>query len=757
MASDPQLPSDYKIVKTEIFDADMMYHLSQHDGIPSDIKRTLKAYRKGARNGNEVTVVYEYGKKWRSLQKGRLGPPNGLSLQNFRSDIRAALAAKNYWDVDIVNAQPTILVALCKQKGWKCDALEEYTLNRASKLAELMQDLECSRDDAKRFCLTILFGATPYKKVPEYFMRLAAELATIAENCAAANQDILKVCISDKKPNPKASCLAVVAQDHEGIILRAIDAFFQTRGRSISVYIHDGGLVLKLEGETSFPTDLMREAEDHIREKFGISIRLEIKPLVNTFEPNVEDRVLPASVIVSDSWAAQKFVELLGPNVILDRSGVRYIFDDMTGLWSTDETTLKRWLNRFGIKMIFKKMTATGIRIHNYSGCESSIQAMIKNINRHLEPTDFVATRADSAIGKLLFTDGILDMDTGEFTEGFNPNYLFFGRIPRKCPQERDEALIKKVHKILFEDPYLEDQAEQARFYKIGLARALYGDYRAKRAYVTVGEANCGRGLLTGALGAAFGDFVTTFDSNNLLYNPRDGADTGKQNAWLVPIRNARLAIGNEIRLTGTRYVDGNKVKSIASGGDMLRGRLNYENDSEFLFLATLLVQLNDMPAVKPADAGIMNRLCVNELKKSYKESPEPGNPRQMQQDASLKGLFETEPYMNALFYVMMDAFLEFVDMGKKYEKPACVAAATSEWVETATSVRSLLEEGFEVTKNEDDFVIVRDILKFLRDKGCADSDTKIGREMSGWGCPSDTKKVDGVAKKVRLGIKRLP
>lgn len=753
--TDPQPPTDYKIVKTEVFDPDMLHVVSNHEGIPGSIKRTLKAYRKKAVNGNEVPVIYEFGKEWASLQKGRISPQKGLGLSCFRGDVRRALAAKYYWDLDMANAQPSILVALCKQKGWQCEKLQEYTLNRAAKLQEIMDDLNCDRDDAKDFCLAILFGAKIYNLTP-YFQALSDELHAIADNCAAAFPAFLAVSKRQKKPNPKASCLAVVAQDLERELLLKIDDYLRTRGRSFDTLIYDGGLIRKLDGETEFPPDLIQDVEQHIAKTTGYPIKLAIKPMTHTFSIP-EEKLVPTSITISDSWAAKKFVELLGPNIVLDSSRGRYIFDDTTGLWSQTEDTLKRWLNRFEKKMIFKQETAMGLRTYDYHGNESSVVAMIKNINRHLEPTDFVSPRSATAIGKLLFADGIFDMATGNFTEGFNPDYFFFGRIPRDFPRERDEEMIRMVHKLLFEDPYLAEQKEQARFYKIGLARALYGDYQAKRCYATVGEPNCGRGLLTGALAAAFGDYVDTFDSNNLLYNPRDGADSAKQNAWLLPIASARLAIGNEIRLTKDQFIDGNKLKAIASGGDTLKGRLNHKDAVSFVCMVTFLLQLNDLPTIKPADKGILNRLCVNELRKSYHVNPEPGNPRQMPQDSTLKAKFETEPYMNALFYVMMDAWAEFEEMGKVFEKPHDVVEATSDWVETKASIRALLDEEYEVTKNEEDFVIMKDILKYLNDKGCADSDTKIGRELSSWGCSSGQKKIGGVNRTIRTGIRRIP
>lgn len=570
MASDPQPLSDLKIVKSELFDADMMALLSRHEGVPADIKQTLKAYRKRATNGNQVQVVYEFGKLWRGVQKGRVGPANGLGLQTMRGDIRAALASKYYWDVDVVNAQPHILVALCKKRGWSCERLEEYVTYRSTKLEEIQAELGCDRDAAKQYCLSILFGGDPYKTVSPYFTELAAELSRIADNVAAAFPDIYRIAVKEKK-NPKASCLATVAQDQERAILLTIDSFLKTKGRAFDVLIHDGGLVRKLDSETEFPSELMRAAEAAVLAELGYAIRLDVKPLIHTFQPPSEEE----AELINDAYAAKRFVELLGDNLVLDKNGQRYCFDTTTGLWTTSDDNLRRWLNVYEKEMTFTRQTENGPRVYDYAGKESNIQNMFKNLNRYLVPTDFLESRVNNSTGKLLFEDGICDIETGIFTEAFDPSIFFHARIPRKFPRERDEALIAHVQKLLFEDPYLEDQREQARFFKIGLARAIYGDYRAKRCYATVGEPNCGRGLLTGALSAAFGDYVTTFDSNDLLFNPRDGADNAKQNAWLVPIAASRLCIGNEIRLTGTRFVDGNKLKSLVSGGDVIKGRLN--------------------------------------------------------------------------------------------------------------------------------------------------------------------------------------
>jgi hypothetical protein len=67
--------------------------------------------------------------------------------------------------------------------------------------------------------------------------------------------------------------------------------------------------------------------------------------------------------------------------------------------------------------------------------------------------TTFCESKLDYTIGMLLFKDGIYDMKKREFTKGFNRDLCFAGRINRPFP-ERNEELIAKLNKQLFEDPF---------------------------------------------------------------------------------------------------------------------------------------------------------------------------------------------------------------------------------------------------------------------------------------------------------------
>jgi hypothetical protein len=169
-----------------------------------------------------------------------------------------------------------------------------------------------------------------------------------------------------------------------------------------------------------------------------------------------------------------------------------------------------------------------------------------------------------------------------------------------------------------------------------------------------------------------------------------------------------------------------------------------------------ILLQANDMAPIKPVDEGLMNRCIVNELVKTYKEHPDPTNPKEMKQDMSLKGLFNTETYANALFYLMNDIYHQWIACGKPMEKPDSMKQTAHEWIETESSIKSILLAEYEITKNPEDFVTSRRIIEFLKERRCVESETKIGRELGKLGLTNIRKKLQGRTQVVWIGIRKI-
>ena len=126
--------SDSRIVKTEMYDAAaaawVVLHLAPAHLQPSwngtvqgrtwsgtlhDYVNALKKQvQRWMKNGGEVT--YKLGERTAAAGAGRMNAHGGLGYQNFCRSIRGLLAATFYWDVDMKNAQPTILLQLALKK-----------------------------------------------------------------------------------------------------------------------------------------------------------------------------------------------------------------------------------------------------------------------------------------------------------------------------------------------------------------------------------------------------------------------------------------------------------------------------------------------------------------------------------------------------------------------------------------------------------------------------------------------------------------
>lgn len=287
-----------KYVKQEFFNPNYMKLLLNHDGLSYDTKQLLKKYHKKRQAGNRVDVVYDFAKEYNASQIGRVYAVHSLGLQSFERDVRNALSQGIYWDIDIVNAHPTILLHACKSKGWACSGLEHYVNNREKVLIDIMEHYGCASKDAKNLMIRMLFLGHPEAWVGDsvcenstnhmpFINGFRQEIENIAINVFNCEKDITDVVIRKRKKNitQKRSCvLSLYLQSEEHKILTEIDKSLQTQGRFMDTYIFDGGLVRRVTDETEFPEAILRQCEQDVKQNTGYDITLSVKPLQTSFE-----------------------------------------------------------------------------------------------------------------------------------------------------------------------------------------------------------------------------------------------------------------------------------------------------------------------------------------------------------------------------------------------------------------------------------------------------------------------------------------
>lgn len=273
-----------KIVKYEQFNPTVMTALLKHENIGADDKKRLQAYHKRKTNGNVVEVKYDYPKNYKQGAWARVYAEKGLGLQQIPADIRNALGKDYYFDVDMKNAHPTILLQICKNNMWSCPNLEKYVANRDDILKEVGTTLNVSAGEAKGIMTKLLYlgGVTDTRCT--FLTDYRKEMLAIANNVKNAYPEIYNN-VTKKRTNEHdklSTCLSFVLSTEEHKCLMCMNNCFERNGRNVDVLIYDGCWVKKLPNEQELDGALLSKVEACIKEEEKYDIKLAVKPMTTT-------------------------------------------------------------------------------------------------------------------------------------------------------------------------------------------------------------------------------------------------------------------------------------------------------------------------------------------------------------------------------------------------------------------------------------------------------------------------------------------
>eukprot|EP00775_Hariotina_reticulata_P001060 gene1060-1395_t len=286
--------------------------------------------------------------------------------------------------------------------------------------------------------------------------------------------------------------------------------------------------------------------------------------------------------------------------------------------------------------------------------------------------------------------------------------------------------------------------------------------------WIMVGDTATGKGLKAAALEASCGTFVGTFDINNFVHNPRNGADPAKQLSWLKLIADKRIALSSEARHNSV--LCGALIKQVMSGGDSMVMRGNYQDESVHKNRSTFFMMCNDVPKIQPLDNAVLDRVGgFFEMQVCFLEKPNPFRPDfEKPRDTTLKRKLMRPEYEAAFLSTLLDAYQEYRHAG--HAIPASVSTAIREWVEDDNNFESILYDAFESKLDQSTprkplpgfSVPVDELYQTLVVNGvgaqrrkASMSKSKLGLSLERLGYPSLVKKEHGKCVRVRLGLAR--
>jgi hypothetical protein len=703
----------------------------------ADADDKIKKLLESSRGRDYNKVCYSKGKEALDGNKGRWFAKTPGAMQYLSRPIRHTLCMGLWIDLDFVNCHPTLLLALCKRLGIVHLRLKRYVRHRERLLAEMVEaGGVADRSQAKDLVFVALNGGSVAGKVHlSWWKKLCAEFAAIL-NAIVNHEDFQKFkCHVQKvhadQHNMNGKVVSAILCDIENQCLEALFTYLQEQGCILGdqcSLIFDGIMVADTPEirEKVTNSSFLGGFSAKIKEDMGFRLKIKIKEFDEAFKlpEGYEEQVTGDVIIVehdNDLQAVDAFYERHRGRLVTSK-GRSFWYSD--GIYCDHEETVKKRilqaLQMMNIVMDGKEKLLPYSA--NYRRAENCSKSILSNVC--FEKEGFVQKLWESNLGYIAFKNGVYHFDTRAFipyseVEG---KVLFTCKIDREFPSSVRSSVSKELSRRVL-DPIFK-QPEKRVYVLHCYARALAGRIHDKKWHICMGERNSGKGVLCELLKLAFGPFVVTFNSEELLCNRlRGGGDAAKNQSWMADLEFARICLSNEI-VMGDRSckMDGNLVKRLASGGDEIGIRKLYRQEEKIRLQCMAFIHCNDCPAIDPNDACETLEMLsfgtkfaseeeMGSMKEQGRDIPDHWEPS----DPNIKELIKDPEVIDAFTLAVLDAY----SGPNRQAPPACVVRDTRMF--RGPSTETDMNQISEILQYVDDpsrRVFSKDIKAALEDSG---------------------------------------
>jgi hypothetical protein len=736
-------------------------------------KQQLSSFLKSYDNKEKAfKVQYKKPKhKW-----GRVLVSNALGCTAFSKKIRNTLIDGLYYDFDLRNAQPEIIRNICFENNIKCPSITEYCNNKDVILEHLQRVYNINKKTVKKLFLRLCFFGTweGWAKdenitaaAPQFIENFRNELNTIAYQIKNKNEDLFQTARKLKEAKDEknyiGSMFALYLQEYEERIVQKLTNHLIDNTELMShpcnkqskfkvgIYEYDG-LKLLIENVDKFGgKDVVMEYLNKMTyELMSFKLQWEEKPVDEGYDISSqllqlkEKTPQPSSSNLSGVWndaEAAATIYKLYPHWVFCKDSL-YVFDKDTGLWDSDHTSYLKIITQYSEQLRVLDTNSKGEVYQtnkSYGNTLTLMERMPTLIKILCRDDNWLKTRQYSSLKKLLFMNGYYDFQEEKFydkdTYGFNPDILFMGRIHHDFePFDMDK--IESIKQRLFYDALGKEVGD----YLIhNLARGLAGDMM-KRILFGLGGTNSGKTILTSAVTLSCGDYVGSFNAENLAYR-QSSNDEAQIMRWAMLLRFKRIIFSNEIK--STAELNGNMIKKISSGGDILIGRNHGKCEEEFITHFLPVCFANDLPNIKPYDDAVDGRVRVVSYNKTYVS--EPTNELELQADPNIEQELKTTEFQKAFVGLLIQSYT----FDKMTIEPIDVLNAKKDWIQDDKNLIDSFKNDFEITNSGDDYVTSKVIEGWINDKKLGITMKKFGMEMKRYASINKKDKIDVIVKKI--------
>jgi len=446
------------------------------------------------------------------------------SLQGLKRIIRNTICEEYYTDIDMVRCQSKIALWWAKKNGMPFNFIEDYT----DSTKELYSELKEHKSLINKIGFGSLLQDTGNDIINEWTLNYQNQMKIIGTcilGMETTDPDIKQIINSAKKAkdNRWGKCLANVLQKYENDILEQVLTFLAEKVPLKNfVKIFDGFLLPK----EYFTEQLLDDINEEVFKTLGIPVQFIQKSFdetidTSTFEMNRDKKTL---LEILDEFMPSNI------NFVKNINGIPWIFDLSTGMWNKNDFGgfMKLCANFFG-------------RSNIYGGDHRHMKNLFVMLITLPDSTDFYIKGIDLRKGKILYSNGIKNIETDTFEPEFNFNYFFTKRIPRDYNRVKDLVLIEKIKKTLFEDPH---DPEIANELIKALGLAMTGKNVTESQYENLGSGSNGKSMMMESLLDAFPGYIEPFNITTIRVSPF--AKANEHSDCLVMTADIRIGFSSE-------------------------------------------------------------------------------------------------------------------------------------------------------------------------------------------------------------------
>jgi phage/plasmid-associated DNA primase len=232
-----------------------------------------------------IKTSYNKGKNSYSNNEGRWYTVNSIGLAPLCGTIRHTICNNIWTDIDQVNSHPTILKSIMDELFIKSESLDQCLNDREIYLQKIIDEIKCTRDEAKEKVIAVINGGPLYKS--KILKKLKDEIDPCIEKLTKLPKytGLYEFVSNNYKNNINGKFISRVLQIKENEVLELYINFFIEKG-FITPFLDGYEVVLIFDGLQirsihNITDEILNECRLYTLEQTKIDIQLKIKPFNN--------------------------------------------------------------------------------------------------------------------------------------------------------------------------------------------------------------------------------------------------------------------------------------------------------------------------------------------------------------------------------------------------------------------------------------------------------------------------------------------